>query len=717
MILLEESPGHDANMSRGNFRTNAGQKYSLSGNNPTPDNALELLRCIPKRPNYDIWIHCIAAIGNTFDEQTALRILLSHFKDEKQDETLYHLRHRLHSISYGTLIYLALQNGYKGEILYQGTQRFYPVPTIATAKAPIRFNDVDTRLLFRFKDKELEERAATMEYDGGLSRYEAEQRILLDFPNAEKERVYRIAVNPHVKNKTTDYEVLNSSFENCVMSIDEIADHIKRGDAICCCVLREDAEGNTHRNSESWEGAELVAIDIDDGLTIGECLHIAETRYAILLYTTPSHTEERNRFRLLFPLPYFETDKERYRQILLHYINIYKADSQAKDIARCFYGNTEAQIINFRTGGNLIRLPDDFVPQELRIEHLATSLNSSQECQDCHSSDSIEDGNLTTWEDTAAVIGSVEWCWYGWLPLGLLTFLVAESGQGKSMLALWIAGILSKGGTFPDGLPRNETGKILWIDTENAQAINIDRVKKLGLDMASFVNPLPDILGTLQLENSEHREYLRQRALRDDIKLIVLDSLSGGHRQSENSTDMIAVMGFLADLIQEAQKPCLVIHHLNKLQTESGKPPTLAHVRGSSSIVQFARVIWSIDAPDKTQPEIKRLSQIKNNLAPLFSKAIGFEIQENTLFFRDIPEIAPRQTKVEQAAKFLCEYLQDGERKQKDIDKEAKEKGISKETLNDAKKRIRVQSRKRRNPESGKDEWLWSLPPKEDSQE
>lgn len=53
---------------------------------PTPEHCRKLLQYIPQRPDYKTWIECIAAVGNTFSEITALDLLRSRFTDERKNE-------------------------------------------------------------------------------------------------------------------------------------------------------------------------------------------------------------------------------------------------------------------------------------------------------------------------------------------------------------------------------------------------------------------------------------------------------------------------------------------------------------------------------------------------------------------------------------------------------------------------------------------------------
>jgi hypothetical protein len=315
---------------------------------PTPEEVKHILSFIETRPDYDTWIRIISAVGNTFDKNTALDILHSRFRDEKPNEHAIKLNYRLSNISLATLVYYAKQRGYKGT----SKKNFNYIPfnrtTKQTEENKISFQNLNENLIYRF-DEATEERLAIMEYEGKLTRAEAQKIICSNVPELPKERLYRIAVNEKVKNKEKDYKRLNENFENRLLSAYEIADKISKGYSIICSKIRSE-KGKVKRKNENWLCSELIALDIDTGLTIEKAFEIPETNNALLIYTSPSHTPEKHRFRIIFDLPYLETDSERYKIILSKFIEIYGADKQCKDLCRIYFGNDNATIYLIRTG-------------------------------------------------------------------------------------------------------------------------------------------------------------------------------------------------------------------------------------------------------------------------------------------------------------------------------------------------------------------------------
>lgn len=320
---------------------------------PTPGEAKKILSFVTQRPDYETWIKIISAIGNTFDESTSLDILLSHFRDEKPGEHAIKLKATLKNISFGTLVYYAQQNGYNPEKGETHIPTNYKPIHLKQKPEQIKFIDAEKNFLYKFNDESIEERISIMQYEGNITRLQAERIILTEHPETPRERVYRIAVNSQVINKTTDYKKLNECFENRILSPQEIADNVGQGFSIICSKLKADETGTIKRNNDSWLCSELIALDIDSGLSIDEAFKIPQTKNALIIYTSPSHTPEQHRFRIIFDLPYLETNKQRYTAIIEKFIKIYNADKQCKDTARIYFGNNNAIIFLIRAGKTL----------------------------------------------------------------------------------------------------------------------------------------------------------------------------------------------------------------------------------------------------------------------------------------------------------------------------------------------------------------------------
>lgn len=304
----------------------------------------ELLHYLP-RLEYNDWIRVIAAVGNTYDEKTALNLLLEHFQDEKPNEHETKLRNRLDkNITYGTLVYYAKQYGFNWKFSnYAKYKNNFDNHRPAANrkrnyKQPLTLNPNSYNKDFVYS------------YDVGF----------------RKQRAYRVAINTNVIDKNlnpntlqpfNNYYTLNGEFRNDYLTLDGMINHIKKGNAIIFAELKTQDDGTIIRKSKYFSAAELFALDFDSGLiTIDNVLNHYLTKHGgLMLYTTASHTEHKPRFRVVFEFDFVLKDLQTYENIVRFFINGYNAvnnfvDKNCTDGTRIFYGNRNAKVYNLRTG-------------------------------------------------------------------------------------------------------------------------------------------------------------------------------------------------------------------------------------------------------------------------------------------------------------------------------------------------------------------------------
>jgi hypothetical protein len=319
----------------------------------------------------------------------------------------------------------------------------------------------------------------------------------------------------------------------------------------------------------------------------------------------------------------------------------------------------------------------------------------------------MEAGNdfYSNWADLEKVIGPICWDWENWLAKGFLNFLVAVTGEGKSILSLRICGCYLLGWPWPDGTPfTGKTGNVVWCEAEAAQALNLDRAKKWRLPVDRILNPLGDPLSDFRLTNADHKGKLAIMAMRPDVMFMVVDSLSGADPTAEKSTEDACNVNWLASLARDCNKPIQLTHHLRKrglFDTEG--IVNLDRVRGSSSILQYSRLIWALDAPDLTNTENKRLAVIKSNLGKK-PEPVGLTIDDSGVTFGAAPEIPRTETVLDKAVDLMLALLADEPLKMTVIEDEFKQAGISTASMRRAKDKLKVISIK---DSSG---WKWGLP-------
>ena len=319
----------------------------------------------------------------------------------------------------------------------------------------------------------------------------------------------------------------------------------------------------------------------------------------------------------------------------------------------------------------------------------------------------------TSWLDLAKLIGPVTWHWERWLAPGFVHLLASKSGLGKSTLAMRVSACYLRGDSWPDGtlfdgngLATCEQGAVLWLETENAQALNLSRALSWGLPLDRLANPFTDPLAELCLADRRHRKAVEDASKRPDVRLVVLDSLSGAWAgRDENDAKVLELMKWLAGLARDTNKPFLVTHHLRKrgLQDVDGEID-LDMLRGSSAVVQVARLVWALDRPNKADTTL-RLQVLKSNLGR-FPTSVGMVIDGDgrVVFAEEAPGKPTTESQAMLAERWLLEVLDIGPVAVKQVLERAASEGIAERTLKRAKAELGVDSVK------GPGGWYWILP-------
>ena len=322
--------------------------------------------------------------------------------------------------------------------------------------------------------------------------------------------------------------------------------------------------------------------------------------------------------------------------------------------------------------------------------------------------------------EAGMTFNETEWLWLDWIPFGYLTVLAGRPGVGKSQLALAFAAAAMGKQPWPDlgkskydELEDKRSDVVVWIDTEGSQPMLFERCQKRGLpdtkirwplDPQQEGNPTP----SWKLDDDRQWKIFTEYVDAWRPRLVVVDSLSGAVKGDENSSDMRFILQRLAEFARDHQTAILATHHAKK---SNGPGPAkviedIDRLRGSSTIAQFARSIIAIDQPSDDDTRL-RVRVIKSNLAKI-PPAIGATLDQDSMWFDSTPPEVPKPvTNRSEATAFLIEALQGGKVPYRDLEADAKGRGIPVAALRSAARDLQV--RKDKAGAAGTP-WLWSLP-------
>lgn len=300
----------------------------------------------------------------------------------------------------------------------------------------------------------------------------------------------------------------------------------------------------------------------------------------------------------------------------------------------------------------------------------------------------------------------IEWLWYPFIPYGKLTIIQGDPGDGKTTLVLNIAAKLSKGEGLDEKMQIAEPINIIYQTAEDGLADTVKpRLELAGADCEKIM-----VIDESDKSLSMIDERLEEAIVKTGARLLILDPiqayLGGGMdmNRANEARDMTKKLGALAEKTKCA---IILIGHMNKAAGNK------AAYRGMGSIDFFA-VARSVLLVGRIEGEAntRAVVQIKNNLAA-FGHAKAFELSESGFQWLGDYEItvdevlggiAPKANKMEQAKKILRELAETQNTVQSnEVFELAEEHGISKRTMENAKKELGIKAKKINNA------WYWEL--------
>lgn len=315
-------------------------------------------------------------------------------------------------------------------------------------------------------------------------------------------------------------------------------------------------------------------------------------------------------------------------------------------------------------------------------------------------------------------IRKVNWLWYPYIPYGKITVIEGDPGEGKTTLALTLAALLSRGQPLPcdEDIPY-EPISIIYQTAEDG----IDDTIKPRLEKANADCSKIRVIDETEKELSMTDERLEQAIAETNAKLVILDPIQayiGSDVDMHRANEIRPVLKRLGIIAEKYGCAIVLIGHMNKA---SGSKSTYRGL-GSIDIQATARsVLLVARIPDK--PNIRIMAQDKSSLAAA-GDSIGFEISED----RGFECIGPYDITVDEllagkegrgrkkldvAIAFIKEYFgAENEVSSTDIEEEATRKGIKRNTLLSAKKKLGITAGNRKTTE-GTMYWTWILPKKE----
>jgi len=322
--------------------------------------------------------------------------------------------------------------------------------------------------------------------------------------------------------------------------------------------------------------------------------------------------------------------------------------------------------------------------------------------QEIKSLDSFADGKKWTTLLSSIESQRVEWLWQNYIPIGRLSMISGDPGDGKTFLALDLTARVTKGTVWPDGSKVGKLGRAFYLSIEDKAADTLrPRIDSLGGDSSkiTILNPeFEDFLcfaekGGLRLFEDEVKKS-------EGLRLCVIDPiLDFSGRVNPNAPEQVrALLAPLSHIAEKYNFALILIAHLNKAQSMSALYRTGGSTGAWLGKCRAAFMIFR-NQDDKKQ---RFFAPLKSNLAATDPDRLSFRIIESRLEFEkatedmDIDDYINPQLRAEAqessfAVRWLKEALKDGPVDSKEIQERAiEEAGIAKTTLWRASHKLKV---------------------------
>ena len=300
----------------------------------------------------------------------------------------------------------------------------------------------------------------------------------------------------------------------------------------------------------------------------------------------------------------------------------------------------------------------------------------------------------------------VQWLWYPYIPLGKLTVIQGDPGEGKTTFVLAVIAALTKGEALPEREPLDPVN-ILYQTAEDGLADTIrPRLDALGADCSRVL-----VIDESKRELSLSDERIRQAMEETGAKLLVLDPLQaylGAEVDMHRANEVRPILKRLGSVAEQMGCAVVLIRHLNKMQGQKSGHRGM----GSVDFQAAARSVLLVGRA-KEDPQLRIVVPDKSSLAPE-GESIAFALDPEQGFqwkgycAYNAEELLGGstkqvQTKTMQAEETLRNLL-DKPAPAEEILRRITAAGISERTLMTAKKNLGVLSEKRGG------QWFWRLP-------
>jgi len=292
----------------------------------------------------------------------------------------------------------------------------------------------------------------------------------------------------------------------------------------------------------------------------------------------------------------------------------------------------------------------------------------------------------------------VKWLWRPYIPLGKITIVQGDPGEGKTTFVLALVAALTKGLPPPEMTEALPPINVIYQTAEDGLADTIKpRLESLGADCSRVL-----VIDESDRELTMRDKRLEQAIKKTDAKLLVLDPIQaylGGSVDMYRANEVRPVIKQIGLMAERTSCAVIMIGHINKAQGQKSSYRGL----GSIDFRAAARSVLVVGRSNKDDPSIRIAAHDKSSLVSE-GRSIVFELSDEQGFVwrgycdATVDDVLSgscgTQTKTAQMESVLREMLAGGSVASDEIISRAKEMGVSERTVKIAKQNLGVKSTK-----------------------